>query len=71
MIIKHIQNGGYRVGVNNPYSNSIAPDCGIRYQSVMIELNKRIYMDENTLEMTEDAMKIRSVLTDLYDIIGS
>ena len=70
MIIKHFQNAGYRVGVNNPYSNSIAPDCGIQYHSVMIELNKRIYMDENTLEMTEGAMKIRSVLTDLYDLLG-
>lgn len=71
MIINHFQNAGYRVGVNNPYSNSLAPDCGIQYHSVMIELNKRIYMDENTLEMTEDAIKIRSVLTNLYDIIGS
>lgn len=26
---------------------------------------------ENTLEMTEGAVKIRSVLTDLYDLLGS
>lgn len=36
---------GYKIGINEPYSNSISPVCDFKYQSVMIELNKRIYSD--------------------------
>ncbi len=39
---------GYRVGVNRPYANAIAP-FGFRGHSLMIEINKRCYMDEARL----------------------
>lgn len=35
---------GYSVSFNDPYSNSIAPTTHKRYKSVMIEVNKRVYM---------------------------
>lgn len=35
---------GLTVGLNSPYSNSISPDTGFTYQSVMIEVNKGVYM---------------------------
>ncbi len=39
---------GYRVSFNAPYSNALAPD-GLRGHSLMIEVNKARYMDEETL----------------------
>lgn len=40
---------GYKVAFNEPYSNSLTPTHLGQYISVMIEVNKRIYMDEKTL----------------------
>lgn len=40
---------GYRVGLNEPYSNSITPASGFHYQSMMLEVNKRVYMKEGSL----------------------
>lgn len=37
---------GYRVAFNTPYSNSIAPSVSIPYKSVMIEVNKRLYLKD-------------------------
>lgn len=34
----------YSVAVNIPYSNSLSPSTGFTYKSLMIEVNKRIYM---------------------------
>ena len=34
----------YRVSVNHPYSNSISPSTGFVYKSLMIEVNKHVYM---------------------------
>lgn len=54
----------YSVGINTPYSNSIIahPQC----PSLMIELNKRIYMDESTLELTDEAVKVNQILNEIY-----
>ena len=60
---------GYKVRVNEPYSNSIAPVTNFVYSSLMIELNKRIYMNEDTLEVTSDAKIVRSVLRQIYGIL--
>ena len=40
---------GYKVGINNPYSNSETPDCPFTYQSMMLEVNKKVYMEDGTL----------------------
>lgn len=43
-ILFHFQSKGYSVGLNEPYSNSISPETGFRYSSLMIEVNKRTYL---------------------------
>ena len=58
---------GYNVGINEPYSNSISPKCKFEYPSLMIELNKRIYMDEDTLELTDGAKKVKAILNEIYN----
>ena len=40
---------GYKVGINEPYSNSETPECPFTYQSMMLEVNKKVYMEDGTL----------------------
>ena len=40
---------GYKVGINEPYSNSKTPECPFTYQSMMLEVNKKVYMEDGTL----------------------
>lgn len=49
IIANEFKASGYKVAFNKPYSNSLTPATLLRYASVMIEVNKRIYMDESTL----------------------
>ena len=57
---------GYEVAHNRPYGNAIAP-LGYRGHSLMIEVNKRLYMDEDTLEKTEGFQIIHGQILDLYE----
>lgn len=57
---------GYKVGINDPYSNSLTPRKPISYKSVMIEVNKRCYMDEKTLELNADYYKIGNIINSVY-----
>lgn len=44
----------YRVSVNHPYSNSISPSTGFAYKSLMIEVNKHVYMT-NTIKLNPNS----------------
>lgn len=63
MIVSHFKESEMKVEINVPYSNSIAPKIdGIKYSSVMIEVNKRLYMtdgkvDYRKLEDMKDLMR--------------
>ena len=48
---------GYKVGVNSPYSNSETPDCDFRYQSMMLEVNKRAYLRPGTIELSNNQLR--------------
>jgi hypothetical protein len=45
-IIQYFKSKGYKVGVNTPISNSEVFSVPKEYHSLMIEVNKRLYMDE-------------------------
>lgn len=45
------EENGYKVGLNQPYSNSETPDCPFLYQSMMLEVNKKVYLDEESLRI--------------------
>ena len=68
-IVRHFESLGYKVGINNPFSNSKTFNVPIRYHSVMIEVNKRLYMDEKTLEKTDGFLKLKEALCSLYTIL--
>ena len=64
LVKAHFEMGGYKVGLNRPFSNSILGSFGT--PSIMIELNKRIYIDEKTQELRPDAYKLNYLISDLY-----
>ena len=53
-VVNLFEDNGYKVGINEPYSNSETPDCTFKYQSMMLEVNKKAYMDERTLRIRND-----------------
>lgn len=54
-IANNFEKSGYSVKFNFPYTNSLYPKMPFAYKSVMIEVNKRIYMDNNTLLLNKNA----------------
>lgn len=53
-VVKIFEEYGYKVSLNKPFSNSLAIPTMIA-KSFMIEVNKRIYMNEKTLALNIDA----------------
>ena len=68
-IVQYFGSLGYKVGINEPFSNSKTFSVPVKYHSVMIEVNKRLYMDEQTLEKTEGFDKLRNDIQLLYRIL--
>ena len=68
-MINYFESCGYKVGVNTPYSNSLTPVHPITYKSVMIELNKRIYMDEENISLSANAEVLHKQINNLYKIL--
>ena len=60
---------GLKVEFNTPYSNAIAPETNYTYNSIMIEINKRVYLNERTLELNNFAPKLREQLAILYSLL--
>ena len=56
-IVKIFKSMGYTVEINKPFSNSITPQMPFPYTSVMIEVNKRVYMNESTHCLEYSALK--------------
>ena len=55
--VNYFMDCGYKVGVNSPYSNSETPDCDFRYQSMMLEVNKRAYLRPGTIELCNNQLR--------------
>lgn len=60
---------GYKTAFNKPYSNSYAPKTRFDYPSLMIELNKSIYMDADGSMDHEKSEKIMSAIKEMYEMI--
>ena len=68
--IKHyFESLGYNVGINTPFSNSKTFEVPVEYHSVMIEVNKRLYMNEETLEKTDGFDSLKHDIQSLYPIL--
>lgn len=69
LVKAHFEQAGYRVAYNQPYGNSITPATGFVYPSLMIEINKRCYLNEPILPVVDldKACDLRKVINTLYE----
>lgn len=56
---------GYAVALNRPYANAIAPR-GYVGHSLMIEVNKRLYMNEETIEKSDGFERLQAAIRRAY-----
>ena len=68
-MVQHFKYLGYKVGINEPFSNSKTFSVPVKYHSVMIEVNKRLYMDEYTLEKTDGFIDVQHAIMSLYQTL--
>ncbi|MBO4611565.1 MAG: N-formylglutamate amidohydrolase [Bacteroidaceae bacterium] len=68
-MVRFFESFGYKVGINEPFSNSKTFPVPVEYHSVMIEVNKRLYMNEKKLQRTLGFIKLKHQLQALYDIL--
>lgn len=68
-VIQHFTSLGYNVGINEPFSNSKTFNTPAKYHSIMIEVNKKLYMDEDTLEKTRHFEALQQQIRSLYSIL--
>ena len=73
-LVDFLSEGGYRVAVNEPFAGTIVPleyyHSNSAVISVMIEVNKRLYLDEKTCKNSNfDAIK--TVITELLKIVNN
>jgi len=68
LAVNLFEDAGYKVGINEPYSNSETPASPFIYQSMMLEVNKRAYMESGTLRLkhrNQYNVSVREVMTKL------
>jgi hypothetical protein len=68
-IVQYFKSLGYKVGINEPFSNSKTFPVPVEYHSVMIEVNKRLYMNEQTLDMIDSFYKLKHDIQSLYNLL--
>ena len=70
-----IEMAGYGVQINFPYSGCIVPteyyQKDGRVKSIMIEVNKRLYLDETTFSKSNGFNDIRKLCHDMIGLIAS
>lgn len=68
-VLQHFTSRGYCTRMNSPYSNSMAPETGFRYKSLMIEVNKRNYLEVGNEMSALRALMLRDSIEELFQIL--
>ena len=76
MTIFHFKDYGYSVNVNYPYSGSLVPNKyyyvkDFRVCSIMIEINKRIYLDDNLFMNDDKYIKLKNCMDEYYELLNN
>jgi N-formylglutamate deformylase len=71
--IKYFETNGYTLGVDTPYSGSIVPmeyyQKEKRVSSIMLEINRKLYLNEPTNEKSKDYNKTKDVVQEFINLI--
>ena len=65
---KYIESQGYSVDINKPFSGSIIPNKyfkDIRVNSLMIEVNRKTYLNEKTGKRSKEFFRTRSLISQI------
>ena len=66
---------GYSLGINTPYSGSIVPlnyyKKDKRVSSIMLEVNRRMYLNESTYEKSEGYRKTKEIIQEYIKLLKS
>lgn len=65
-VARFLRERGYRVAFNTPFANSMTANTNKFYHSIMLEVNKHCYMDEETLTLTDRFDKLHADIQALY-----
>ena len=68
-VVRYFESLGYQVGINIPFSNSKTFNVPVKYHTLMIEVNKRLYMNEETMEKSDSFNKLKYDIQSLYSIL--
>ena len=72
-VCHYFEEQGYEVAVNQPFAGTIVPlkyyGKDQRVSSIMIEVNRKLYLDEN-FQKSEDFEKIRTLISSLLQKIA-
>ena len=67
-LVGHFSNSEFTVALNDPFSGALVPRSryrkDLRVQAIMVELNRRLYMDETTGEVTGSMPEIIKTVHD-------
>lgn len=66
LVARIFRGAGYSVAFNRPYANALAP-AGYVGHSLMIEVNKRTYMDERTLGKSDGFERLQTAVRQVYE----
>ena len=64
LVAEHFTNAGLKVGINAPYSNSMRVEKGI--PTLMLEVNKKVYLQNDGKTPSDDFDKIKRLISSLY-----
>lgn len=70
---KFFASKGYSLGVDWPYSGSIVPMAYYQkdknVQTIMLEINRKLYLKENTNEKSEGYEEVKKVVKEFLDVV--
>jgi hypothetical protein len=69
MVEDYFRGKSYSVGLNTPYSNAKTVDTPADYNALMIEVNKKIYMDEKSLQRSDKFSRVKEDIQCLYELL--
>ncbi|MEO8020324.1 N-formylglutamate amidohydrolase [Polaromonas sp.] len=73
LVCAHLESRGYSVSLNHPYKGvELVRRYGEPLQqrhSIQVEINRKLYMDEQTLEMHEGAVPLKASLLSLVQLL--